>query len=81
MRYQVGSIGIGGRDESWFYAEYVPEKGQAFWVHEWNNLSYSLQTTEGERKVPLEEAKGERFYREAVAVIQEKHPEWQPLKA
>lgn len=81
MRYRIGTNGVGGRKESWYYAEYLPEEGKAFWVHEWDNLSYSLERDEGERKIPLEEASGERFYNAAVAVIQEKHPEWQPIKA
>lgn len=80
MRYHVGSIGIGGRDESWFHAEYEPETGKAYWVHEWHNLSHSQEVNEGERRVPLEDAKGERFYTDAVAKIQEKHPEWESVK-
>lgn len=79
MRYQVGTSGVGGRNESWYYAEYDQEKGQAFWIHEWSNMNSRLQTSSGEKMIPLTEAKGQRFYDKAVEVIQEKHPEWQPL--
>ena len=81
MRYQIGQTGLNSRNESWFYVEYEPETGEAFWVHKWHNLSYSLQTDEGEERVSLEEASKKRFYDEALVKLQENHPEWQALKA
>ena len=59
---------------------YEPETGSAFWVHEWSNLSYSLQTDSGEKRLPLAEASRESFYNEAILKMQDSHPEWQPLK-
>ncbi|MNJ67758.1 hypothetical protein D3C77_639560 [compost metagenome] len=79
MRYEIGRHGVGGRNESWYYAEYDEAAGKAYWVHEWSNMNSSLQVTDGEKKIPLEEAKSQSFYDKAVAIIQEKHPEWQPL--
>lgn len=81
MRYKIGQHGIGGRDESWYYVEYDAETGEAYWVHEWDNLSYQLQTNSGEKKVELSQAAGKSFYQEAVALMQEKHPEWEPKQA
>ncbi|MNJ60148.1 hypothetical protein D3C77_558610 [compost metagenome] len=80
MRYQVGTSGVGGNNESWFYAEYEAETGKAFWVHEWENMTFSLQTSSGEKRIPLEDASDKRFYKEAAEIIQKNHPEWQPLK-
>ena len=80
MRYRIGEIGIGGRKESWYYAEYESETGKAFWVREWDNVGFDLSHSAGEEKVPLEEAVRNQFYEKAVAVIQANHPEWQPLK-
>lgn len=81
MRYKIGETGKNGRNESWYFVEYEPETGSAFWVHEWSNLSYSLQTDEGEKRVPLEEASKLSFYDVAILKMQESHPEWQALKA
>ncbi|UBM27255.1 hypothetical protein K8374_09995 [Pseudomonas sp. p1(2021b)] len=80
MRYQVGTHGVGGRNESWYYAEYDKATGKAYWVHEWSNMNSGLQVTDGEKKIPLEEAGSQSFYEKAVEVIQANHPEWQPLK-
>lgn len=80
MRYKIGEHGVGGRNESWYYAEYEPETGKAFWIREWDNVDYKLNHSAGEKKVPLEEAAGSQFYEEAVEVIQKNHPEWQPMK-
>ncbi|POQ05504.1 hypothetical protein [Pseudomonas syringae] len=80
MRYQIGQHGIGGRDESWFYAEYEAETGKAYWVHEWQNMNHNLQVNEGERKIELQEAGSEQYYSNAVAIIREKHPEWSQVE-
>ncbi|MFG0844322.1 hypothetical protein [Pseudomonas sp. FYR_5] len=79
QKYPIGEHGIGGRNESWYYAKYDKATGKAFWVHEWSNMS-GLKVIEGEKELPLEEAKSQSYYDEAVAVIQENHPEWQPLQ-
>jgi len=80
MRYKIGEHGVGGRNESWYFVEYEPETGKAFWVREWDNVDYKLNHSAGENKTPLEEASGKSFYVEALEVIQKNHPEWQPLK-
>ncbi len=80
MRYKIGETGKNGRDESWYFVEYEPEKGKAYWVHEWSNLSYSLKTDAGQKRVPLEDAAKERFYDEALLKMQANHPEWQPVR-
>ena len=76
MRYQIGEHGIGGRDESWYYVEFDEGTGEAFWIHEWDNLNHRLQSNSGETRLPLSEASGKSFYSEALKVLSEKHPEW-----
>lgn len=80
MRYSIGEHGVGGRYESWYYAEYDAATGKAYWIREWDNVDYQLNHSAGEKKVPLEDAVGSQFYEEAVEVIQRNHPEWQPVK-
>lgn len=80
MRYEIGRHGVGGRNESWWYAEYDKATGQAYWVHEWSNMNSKLQVSNGEEKIALEEAGGQTYYAKAVAEIQANHPEWQPSK-
>lgn len=65
MRIEVGSRGLNGRNESWYFVE-IDEDGNAFYVHRWHNLPYSGPVDEGETRIPLDEAVGEPFYREAV---------------
>jgi hypothetical protein len=80
-RYKVGDIGVGGWEESWYYAEYDPDTGKAFWVKEWDNLTHKFQSNEGENRLPLEMAVGKQFYKEAVEAIRSNHPEWDSSKA
>ncbi|PWY39038.1 hypothetical protein [Pseudomonas sp. RW405] len=81
MRYKIGDHGIGGWNESWYFAEYDPETGRAYWVRVWDNLDHKFNSSEGEKRLPLEEAAGQSFYEKAVEVIQNNHPEWKPKKA
>jgi len=80
MRYPIGQVGIGGRNESWYYVEYDPEAGKAFWVHKWDRVNYKLQSDDGELKVDLNDATNKPYYDEAIKVLAEKHPEWQALR-
>jgi hypothetical protein len=72
MRIKIGQSGIGGNNESWYYLEFSEEEGIFYHVHEWNNMSHSLQISEGEEKTPLEEARSKRFYTEAIQLIKNK---------
>ena len=69
MRKLLGQKGIGGSKEPWFYLE-KDTKGKFYYVHEWDNMSHNLQTDSGERRIPLEEAEGERHYQEALELSQ-----------
>ncbi|UST66808.1 hypothetical protein NF673_09945 [Pseudomonas moraviensis] len=80
MRHKIGEHGVGGRNESLYYAEYEPETGKAFWVREWDNVDYKLNHSAGEDRVLLEDASRNHLYEKAVEVIQQNHPEWQPTK-
>jgi outer membrane protein assembly factor BamE (lipoprotein component of BamABCDE complex) len=65
MRVKVGEKGVGGNNESWYYVEKDEVNGVFFYIHEWNNMNHQLKINEGESKIPLEEAVGKPFYKEA----------------
>lgn len=76
MRYKLAEHGIGDRSEAWYYVEYDEETGGAFLIHEWDNLSHSLSSNSGEKRVPMAEAQKRLYYGAAVRVLDEKHPGW-----
>ena len=66
MRTELGSKGVGSRNEEWYSVE-VDEDGNAFYIFEWNYLPFSGPIDKGERRIPLAEAVGEPYYEAAVA--------------
>ena len=66
MRIDLGSKGVGGRNESWYYLEINEATGEKFLIHEWNNLPFSGPIDKGETKTPLSEAAGLPYYGEAL---------------
>lgn len=70
-RVQIGQHGVGGNNESWYSLEYSDSKDEFYYVHEWNNMNYSLQIDSGERRIHLKQAVGERFYSEALQIANE----------
>lgn len=76
MRYKLAEHGIGGRNESWYYVEFDEGTGEAFLIHEWDNLSSSLSTNSGEKRVPMAESQGSVYYDDAVRILDEKHAGW-----
>lgn len=71
MRKLIGQTGIGGNNESWYYIEKCPNTSEFFYIHEWNNMSYSLSIDSGERKIPLAEAKGAKFFEKAMELCEQ----------
>ena len=67
MRTELGSKGLGGRNEEWYSVE-VDEDGNAFYIYEWNNLPFNGPIDKGEKRIPLKEAAGEPYYEAAVAL-------------
>lgn len=65
MQYQLGTHGIGGRDESWFSLVVDDDTGELFHEHTWHNLSFSGAVNEGTRRLPLAQAQGKPYFREA----------------
>ncbi|MFL8988634.1 hypothetical protein Q8X48_12925 [Pseudomonas sp. QLc11A] len=78
MYFELGTKGLNGRNESWWSLSYVEAEDQFYWRHRWSNMS-GLTVHDGEKRLPILEAKGESYYSDAVKVIREKFPTWKNI--
>jgi hypothetical protein len=66
--YELGSAGVGSRQESRFRLE-IEDDGKAFWVHQWRNASAGAAPADtGELRVALDAAKGRPYVDRALEI-------------
>jgi len=73
MRIDLGSKGVGGRNEEWYAVE-IDDDGNAFYIFEWNYLPFSGPIDKGVKRLPLDQAAAEPYYQAAIAAARGERP-------
>lgn len=78
MRVELGTKGIGGRNESWWTLVRDDEHDDFFIVHTWSYMK-GLEVIPGEERTPILESKGHHLYEKAATLIRESYPNWKSV--